>query len=131
MDTILKICLTAICAVILISLIRTYKPEFTVETVIATSILLIMFIIDDLKAGFAGLEYIYGELSHGKAYFPVIIKSLGIAYITEFTSELCIDAGEKSIAGKVELAGKIAIFLTALPVFTSLLELLTAIIQGR
>lgn len=128
MDSILKISGAALCAVILISLIKVYKPEFTVQIVIASSILLILFIVDDLKAGFAGLEYIYGELSHGKAYFPVIMKALGIAYITEFTSEICIDAGEKAIAGKVELAGKVAIFLTALPVFTSLLELLNSII---
>ena len=57
-----------------------------------------------------------------------ILKALGIAYITEFTSELCLDAGEKSIAGKVELAGKIVIFFLALPVFTSLLELLNQFI---
>lgn len=128
MDTMIKISLTAICAVILISLIRVYKPEFTMEIVIAASLLLILCMVDELKAGFAGLEYIYGELSHGKAYFPIIIKALGIAYVTEFTSELCLDAGEKSIAGKVELAGKVAIFITALPVFTSLLDLLNSII---
>ncbi|MBR5488733.1 MAG: stage III sporulation AC/AD family protein, partial [Firmicutes bacterium] len=32
--------------------------------------------------------------------------------------------GEKSIAGKVELAGKLAVFFIALPVFSSLIEML-------
>ena len=40
-----------------------------------------------------------------------ILKVLGISYITEFASAICQDAGEKSIAGKIELAGKVAIFL--------------------
>jgi stage III sporulation protein AD len=74
------------------------------------------------------LEELYSRLSSGTAYFPIILKSLGIAYITEFTSAICKDAGEKSIAGKVELAGKIAIFFVALPVFTSLLDLLNGLL---
>ena len=48
--------------------------------------------------------------------------------MTEFTSAICQDAGEKSIAGKVELAGKIAILFIALPVFTSLLDLLNSMV---
>ena len=53
---------------------------------------------------------------------------LGIAYITEFASAICQDAGEKSIAGKIVLAGKVAIFFAALPVFVSLLDLLDNLI---
>ena len=60
----------------------------------------------------------------------MILKVLVIAYATEFTSALCEDAGEKSIGTKVELAGKIGIFFVAIPVFTSLLNLLDSLILG-
>ncbi len=125
---ILKVCAAAIASVILISLIRVYKPEFTVEAVLCASVILLTYVIGSITHSFTYLEDIYSQLAGGKTYFPVILKALGIAYVTDFTSALCQDAGEKSIAGKVELAGKIAIFFTAIPVFQSLLDLMNSLI---
>jgi len=114
--------------VILISLIRIYKPEFTIEAVLCASVLLLSCVIGSMVHSFTYLEDIYSQLGGSRTYFPVILKSLGIAYVTDFTSALCEDAGEKSIAGKVELAGKVAIFFTAVPVFQSLLNLMDSLI---
>ena len=111
MDIVLKICAAGITGLIVVSLIKSYKPEFTVEAVLCTSIILLWFALDGLQYAFTYMENLYGRLTFGKEYFPVILKVLIIAYATEFTSALCEDAGEKSIGTKVELAGKIAIFL--------------------
>ncbi len=121
---IIKVCAVSIAAVIIIGIIRIYRPEFTVEAVLCGSILLLACVMESLRHSLTYLEELYSQLSAAKTYFPVILKALGIAYVTEFTSALCQDAGEKSIAGKVEFAGKIAIFFTALPVFQSLLDML-------
>ena len=128
METLLKICAIGIAALIIISIVKTYKPEFTVEVTLCAGMILLYFIIDSLKYGFGFIANIYEDLSYGKEYFPIILKVLGIAYITEFAAAICQDAGEKSIASKGELAGKIAIFFAAIPVFTSLLDLLNSLI---
>ena len=128
METLLKICAIGIAALIIISIVKTYKPEFTVEVTLCAGMILLYFIIDSLKYGFGFIANMYEDLSYGKEYFPIILKVLGIAYITEFAAAICQDAGEKSIASKVELAGKIAIFFAAIPVFTSLLDLLNSLI---
>jgi len=127
MSEILKICAIAMAGIILIALIKTYKPEFTVEIIICVSVIILWAAADSLIYAFTYMENLYGQLSYGKEYFPVIIKALAIAYLTEFTASLCEDAGQKSIGTKVELAGKIAIFFVAIPVFTSLLDLLTSL----
>lgn len=124
----LKFCAIALTAVVLIGILRIYRPELVPEAVLAASILLLFYIVGSIGQSFQYLEELYGRLSGRTAYFPVILKTLGIAYVTEFTSAICQDAGEKSIAGKVELAGKIAIFFSALPVFTSLLDLLNTLV---
>ncbi len=128
MVVILKICAVGITGLIIISIIKAYKPEFTVEAVLCTSIILLWFALEGLQQAFVYMESLYGRLTYGKEYFPVILKVLVIAYATEFTSALCEDAGEKSIGTKVELAGKIGIFFVAIPVFTSLLNLLDSLI---
>lgn len=120
---ILKIAALALCAVMIIVLVKNYKPEFGIFVAIGCSVLILYFLVDSLKYAFSYMSQLYDKLDYGKTYFPIIIKVLAIAYITEFTSQLCKDAGESSIASKVELAGKIIIFCIAIPVFISILNL--------
>lgn len=124
----LKICALAVAAVILISLIRIYKPELAMEAVLGASLILLFTILGSVRYSFGSFTVLYENVSAGKAYYPVILKTLAIAYLTEFTAALCQDAGEKSIAGKVELAGKLAVFFAAIPVFTDLMDLLNQLI---
>ena len=120
---ILKIAALALCAVVLITLVKNHKPEFGIFTAIGCSVLMLYFLIDSIKYAFAYVSDLYGNLETGKLYYPIIIKVLAIAYITEFTSQLCKDAGESAIASKIELGGKIIIFCVAIPVFTAILDL--------
>ena len=120
---ILKIAALALCAVMIIVLVKNYKPEFRIFVAIGCSVLILYFLVDSLKYAFSYMSQLYDKLDYGKTYFPIIIKVLAIAYITEFTSQLRKDAGESSIASKVELAGKIIIFCVAIPVFISILNL--------
>ena len=124
---ILKICAVALAGIMLISLIKSYRPEFTIPVTICLSVLILLACAGSLRYILIYMQNLYGQLSAGKEYFSVIIKVLAIAYITEFTASLCEDAGQKSIGTKVELAGKIAVFFVALPVFTSLLNLLSSL----
>ena len=124
----LKICAIAVVGLVLIALIRSYKPEFTVEAVLCVSIILLYYALDSLRYGFVYMQNLYSRLTYGQEYFPVILKVLAIAYATEFTAALCEDAGEKSISTKVQLAGKIAIFFAAIPIFTSLMKLLDSLV---
>ena len=124
----IKIICVAIIAVILISIIKMYKPEYAIEITICASIILLYFVVEGIGYSINYINGIYNKLSYGKSYFPIILKVLVIAYITEFSVALCNDAGEKSIASKVELAGKIAIFFASIPVFDSLMSLLNNLI---
>ncbi|MBQ8208229.1 MAG: hypothetical protein IJZ89_05795 [Clostridia bacterium] len=56
-------------------------------------------------------------------YGRIVMKALGISYLTQITSGICRDCGENSIAGGVETVGKIELLLLALPLFN---EVLTA-----
>ena len=49
---ILKIAALALCAVILIVLVKNYKPEFGVYTAIGCSVLILYFLVDSLKYAF-------------------------------------------------------------------------------
>ncbi|MBE6031846.1 MAG: stage III sporulation protein AD [Firmicutes bacterium] len=123
MSDIFRIAAIALCGLALAAAVKSYKPEISLYIVIATVLLLFSLILLRLTAVFDYLGSIYDRITYGKAFFPILLKVLGVAYVTDFTAQLCKDAGEGSIGNKVELAGKVIIFYLAVPIMMSVLEL--------
>ena len=126
---IFKIVALALTGVILASLMKSINKEISIYIILATVIILFFTIIDTLTEVFAFLENIYKNVTYGKTFFPVILKVLAVAYITDFTAQLCKDAGEGAIGSKVELAGKVIIFYLAMPILSAILELIKSLLS--
>ena len=126
---ILKIVTLALTGVILASLMKSVNKEISIYIILATVIILFVSIIDKLTYIFHFLEGIYDNVTYGRTFFPVILKVLAVAYITDFTAQLCKDAGETTIGSKVELAGKGIIFYLAMPILTAILELIGSLLN--
>ena len=56
--------------------------------------------------------------------FTFLLKAVGIGYISQFSSDICADAGENAIASKIEFAGRICILAMTVPVVGSLVEMI-------
>ena len=117
-----------ICAVLSLT-VRSYRPEFSVYISIACGLLLFAMIAAELEDIISYLYRLIDGAGSARIYFPVLLKVLGIAYLTDFTAQICRDAKESGIASKVEMAGKILIFYAALPVFTSLIRMLEMLLN--
>jgi len=127
---IFRIAAIGLCGVILASIVKGYKPEFATYVVITTVMIIFTLIIFKLTVVFEFLSSIYNQISYGKTFFPIILKVLAVAYIADFTAQICRDAGESAIAGKVELAGKVMIFYLAVPVLKAVMELINKMLPG-
>ena len=125
---IIQIAAVALVGVIAAQTMKSINSDFAIYIVLATVIIIFTSILDKLMAVFAFIENIYGSISYGKTFFPIIIKVLAVAYIADFTAQLCKDSGEGAIAGKVELAGKVVIFYLAIPILVAILELINSIL---
>ena len=125
---ILQIAGIAVSGVLIISIIRVFKPEMAIYVVLATVIIILIFSLNQLTAVFQFLKTVYDEMTYGKDFFPILIKVLVVAYLSDFTAQLCKDAGEASIGSKVELAGKVIIFYISLPILVSILQLVNSIL---
>lgn len=125
---IMKIAAIAIGGVILAAVVKSFKPELSLYVVLATVMVIFLMALDKLSAVFQFLQTIYGQMTYGKDFFPIIVKVLVVAYLADFTSQLCKDAGEGAIGNKVELAGKIVIFYLSMPILFAILELMNSIL---
>lgn len=121
---IFRIAAIGLCGVLISAIVKSYKPEFATYVVIATVLIIFSIVIYKLTSVFEFLGEIYNQISYGKNFFPIIIKVLAVAYIADFTAQICRDSGESAIAGKVELAGKVMIFYLALPVLMAVMDLI-------
>ena len=57
-------------------------------------------------------------------YYVQLLKMLGIAYVAEFASSICKDAGHNSISGMIELFAKMSIVALSIPGLLFLVETL-------
>ncbi len=122
------LCALAVCAAITALYLRELRPELARLLSLATG-LLIMGAAIPMAAEFVESIRSFSEISRPMAQFiKPLLKITGIAYIAQFAAELCRDAGEGAIAGRVELAGKTAIALMSFPiikeVFLSLMKII-------
>lgn len=125
---ILKIVATALTGLILAIVMKSVNKEISIYIVLGTVMIIFLSVADRLAEIFGFLQGIYDNVTCGRTFFPVILKVLAVAYITDFTAQLCRDAGEASIGSKVELAGKIIIFYLAMPILTAILELIKTLL---
>ncbi|MBR4072356.1 MAG: hypothetical protein IKK24_00310 [Clostridia bacterium] len=124
---ILALCiLTAVLAVML----KQYKPEYAVFTVVAAAIALILLILGYLIPAAQELKALLDDKGIDSIYFKTALKALGIAYVSEFAADACRDCGQTSMASKAEFAGKTAIFLISLPLLASILKTAVSFVGG-
>jgi len=125
---IFQITAIAIIGMILTMTLKRDTPLFAIIISLAVALLIFLLIVPQLAGLVALVDIITTYMTEGQDYILVVVKIIGIAYIAEFGTQICQDAGEGAIAGKVELAGKVMIMGVAAPVIISLVEQVVAII---
>jgi stage III sporulation protein AD len=125
---IMKIVMVGIIASVLAVLLKEEKPEIAMVVSIVTGLVIFIFLITKLHSVMSVLKYFASKANIDVLYFSTILKVIAIAYITEFGAQICRDAGEGSIASKVELAGKVLIMVIAIPILAALMDIMIKII---
>jgi stage III sporulation protein AD len=97
-------------------------PALALLTSLTAGIIIFLSILPQIGQIFQVFEDLAQKANLSGLYLTIVFKVLGIAYVAEFSSQLCRDAGQGSIALKIELAAKTAILLLSLPVMISILN---------
>lgn len=74
---------------------------------------------------FSGLA---SQTSLNNLYLDIILKVLAVSYVAEFVSSLCKDAGESSLAGKVDFSVKVVVMVLATPIIVNILDSVVSIL---
>ena len=128
--TIIKIVGIALIGIIIVSLLRASKPEFAVLATIATGIVLVIVLVNSLSGVIVAFENLIDKSGLPSGLFSLVLKIIGIGYLTEYSASICNDAGCSSFATKVQMGGKLLIFGLSIGIITRLVEVISNISLG-
>lgn len=117
-----------IVAVILIMVVKQYRPDIAPIVSLACGVILILWSLERFSWVWGWIKNVFARTGVDGSYIGILIKITLLAILFELGTDLCADAGETAVAGKMELAGKLVILVAALPILAGLLDLLTGLL---
>ena len=91
--------------------------EYGVMIKTAAAAAIMAAVISGLVPVLERVEAMYSETGGNSEYLTVLLKSLGICFLTQLAADICRDSGEGTLASQAETAGKTALLIIALPLF--------------
>ncbi len=125
---IVKIIGIGLISLIIIIIVRQYKPEFTLYVSLLAGAIILLLIMDKISGIIEMLTNLSNKTSINNDFLTLLIKITGIAFLTEFAVSICKDTGESAIANKVDMGGKVIIVSMSIPIISSLLETILEIL---
>ncbi len=119
----------ALIGIVAVSLLKTAKPEFAVFAVIATGVIMVITMLSALQDVVIAFDKIVEKSGIDEGIFSAVLKIIGIGYLTEYSASIATDAGCGSIAQKLQLGGKIVIFLMSISIISALVDVIAALLQ--
>lgn len=119
---ILKIAVLGIVGTLLGIMLKEQKKEYELFVTLGVSLCIFYFLMSKLELVLSVINKMQDYVRLDTGYLAILIKMIGITYVAEFSSNLCKDAGYQTVAGQIEMFGKLSILVISMPVLLVLLE---------
>ena len=120
----------AILTAVLATLMRRYHKEYAMLLSVLGGGLILFMIFQNFTPALSSITDMLSASGVSGEYTIILIKTLGTCFLAQFAADACRDAGESSLASKVELAGKVAVILMAFPLFEAIANTAITLIGG-
>ena len=97
--------------------------EYAVFIKTAAAAVIMTVVISAMSPAVEMVTSLYSRTGADGEYLGILLKSLGICYLTSLAADICRDSGEGTLAVQVETAGKLALLLISLPLFEQAAQL--------
>ena len=115
-------------ALIIIIILKQYRPEFALYTSIIAGIFILVLSLNNISGVIDMLKDLSSKANINSNFLGIILKITGLAILTEFAVSICKDSGESAIANKIDIGGKVIIITISLPIISTLLETILKIL---
>ena len=127
----INVAVIGIIAVLMAITFKKGREEYSLYISIAACFIILMLGIGKLELILDTINRLRGYIKINEAYTNILIKIIGITYVTEFAAALCKDSGYQAIGEQVELVGKLSILAISMPILLALLDTINNFLTVR
>lgn len=110
------------------AMLRVQRPEFRLAVAVAAGLAALALSMESVASGVDTLISLADNAGLAGETTGVMLRATGITVAAEFGAQLCRDADESALAGRVELAGRAFLLAMAAPLMTDILGRITEIL---
>jgi len=119
---IIRVGIISIVGVLLALQLKNQKTEYGIYMGIGVGLILISMGIDSLVEIVSQMKILSAYLGQHGNYIGILLKVVGITYLCEYSGAICKDAGFHTIAGQVEMIGKLYVLVSGMPILVAVIE---------
>ena len=109
-------------------IVKQVKPDVASIIMIAGGVVILLMVVDYVAQIFDVFKVIIDKTGLSSNLFSIVLKIVGVGYLTEFAANICADTGSNSLADKILFAGKILILFMSLPIVTNIVEIVVGLL---
>lgn len=114
-----------VAAAMICALLRAERPELATVVSLAAGVAVFAMLAAQIRTGMPHLEALSRAFQGMDSDIrSAVLRGAGIAVIADLGAQICRDAGETALAGRVTLIARVSILALCVPMLSSLAELL-------
>ncbi len=121
---IVKIASICIISTVICRLFDKNSHEYALYIKITTAVIVLPFMFIYISPLIESIRSIFERSQADTDYLKILFKATGICYISQFASDICKDSGENLLASQAELAGRVGLMVSAIPLFEQAVEII-------
>ena len=122
--TVIKIMLLIVCALMLVTVLKSVKSGVSVFLLIFITAAVFTFVCTQLGGVIDFINTLASKAGIDEQYIGIILKCIGICFLGDFAAGICRDCGENTLANNSEIVCKCSIIVIALPMYIDIFNLI-------
>ncbi len=122
---VLKITALCIAVAMICAALRLQRPELATAVSLAGGLAALAMAVTQMAGAGEWLDGFRRLLARDGDVAALILKGAGIAIVSELGAQLCVDAGERALAGRIALASRLATLGLCAPMLSRIAALVT------
>lgn len=112
-----------VASALICTLLRPQRPELAMGVALATGVAVIVAMASQFREQLPWLQSLWQAFEGADPDIrSAVLRVAGVAVISDFAAQLCRDAGESALAGRVMLIARLAILALCVPLVIGLAE---------
>ena len=124
---IIKMGAVILITVVIVNCLPTFSKEISILISFSCCIVILLYIINMVVPAVEQVRNIAEKISFEG--IEVIIKAVGVGFVTQFVSDIVTDSGNKALSNQMIFAGRICVLMMAVPVFLQVFQIIEKLLN--